>query len=82
MTAVAKNWLGFYWMPFSGLVSDGTNTLGFAWHRQALALAVGAEVSSSIQYYNEKDSNFCLNKMQMNAVLIDALGCYSLNLKN
>jgi hypothetical protein len=80
--AVAKNWLGFSWMPFSGLTNDGTNTLGFAWHRQAIGLAVGSEVASSIQYYNEKDSNFVLNKMQMNAVLIDPVGCYTLNLKN
>ena len=80
--AIAKEWVGFRWMPFSGLTDDLTNTKGFAFHRQALGLAVGSEIATTIQYYNEKDSNFVLNKMQMNAVLIDALACYTLNLKN
>ena len=80
--AVAKSWLGFTWIPFSGLVSDGTNTMCQAYHRSAAALAVGADVQSSIQYYNSKDSNFVLNKMQMEAVLIDVLAAFKCNLKN
>jgi hypothetical protein len=80
--AVAKIWLGFTWMPFSGYAVGASNTKGFAYHRSSIGLGVGADVTSSIQYYNEKDSNFVLNKMQMNAALIDALGCFSLNLKN
>ena len=79
--AVAKNWLGFMWLPFSGLTVTGANTGGFAWHRNSIGLAVGADVSTSIQYYNSKDSNFVLNKMQMEAVLIDALGCFTCSLK-
>jgi hypothetical protein len=79
--AVAKKWLGFNWMPFSGLIVTGGNTGGLSWHRQALALAVGAEVQTTIQYYNNKDSHFVLNKMQMEACLIDALGCFTHSLK-
>lgn len=80
--AVAKNWLGFYWMPFSGLTASGNNTKGLAFHRSALGLAVGAEVSTSIQYYNTKDSHFVQNKMQMQAVLIDDAGIFTCNLKH
>lgn len=78
--AVAKNWLGFYWMPFSGL-TEATNTNCYAWHRMAVGLAVGTEVKSSIQYYNNKDSYFAMNKMQMNAVLIDQNACIECTLK-
>lgn len=77
----AKIWLGMYWFPFNGLTDDGTNRMGFAWHRSAVALAVGADVQSSMQYYNTKDSTFVQNKMQMNAVLIDVNGCIKCNLK-
>jgi hypothetical protein len=79
--AVAKEWLGFYWMPFSGIDTTGTNTTCYAYHRSALALAVGADVQSDIQYHNFKASNFALNKMQMNAVLIDERGCFKCSLK-
>jgi hypothetical protein len=79
--AVAKQWLGFYWMPFSGIDSSGVNTVNYAYHRQAAALAVGADVQSTIQYHNFKDSNFVLNKMQMNAVVIDDRGVVKMTLK-
>lgn len=77
----AKVWLGMYWMPFNGLVDDGTNRLGFAWHKQAVALAIGADVQSNMQYYNTKDSTFVQNKMQMNAVIIDTTAVIKCNLK-
>lgn len=79
--AVAKNWLGMYWMPFSGIDTSSTNATSYAYHRSAIGLAVGADVSSNIQYHNFKDSNFALNKMQMNAVLIDERGCIKCSLK-
>ncbi len=79
--AVAKNWLGFYWMPFAGVTDDGTNAACFSFHRSGIGLAVGAEVQTSIQYHNNKDSHFVLNKMQMQAVVIDALGVYTHSLK-
>jgi hypothetical protein len=34
-----------------------------------------------MQYHNDKDAYFVLNKMQMNATLIDANACYELSLK-
>ena len=47
----------------------------------AIAHAIGADVSSNMQYHNDKDSYFVMNKMQMNSVLIDAEGVFKMQLK-
>lgn len=80
----AKNWLGFMWFPFSGLAEAGASNVDrkcFAWHSGSIGHAIGADVSSNMQYHNDKDAYFVLNKMQMNATLIDAEGCFELQLK-
>jgi hypothetical protein len=80
----AKNWLGFMWFPFSGLKEAGASNVDrkcFAWHSSAIGHAIGTDVSSNMQYHNDKDAYFVLNKMQMNATLIDANACYELQLK-
>ncbi len=77
----AKRWLGFMWFPFSGLDDDGTNRKCFAWHADSVGHAIGADVSSNMQYHNDKDAYFVLNKMQMNAALIDANGVFECSLK-
>jgi len=85
----AKNWLGFMWFPHSGLTGmNGSGAAGtthrecFAYHADALAHAIGADISSNMQYHNDKDSYFVLNKMQMNSVLIDVEGVFEMELKN
>ena len=80
----AKRWLSFMWVPFSGLKQGGAadRTEAYAYHKNAAAHAIGADVSSNMQYYNERDSTFALNKMQMGACLIDQEGVYKLDLKN
>lgn len=77
----AKRWLSFLWMPFSGLTDDGSNRMALAYHRTAIGHAIGADVQSTMQFHNDYDSWFVNNKMQMNAVLIDTLGCFKCNLK-
>lgn len=79
----AKNWLGFTWFPFSGLdsVNSDANRKCFAWHSSSVGHAIGTDVSSNMQYHNDKDAYFVLNKMQMNATLIDANACFELILK-
>ena len=79
----AKNWLGFMWFPFSGLdsINSDADRKCFAWHSSSVGHAIGADVSSNMQYHNDKDAYFILNKMQMNATLIDANGCFELQLK-
>lgn len=85
----AKNWLGFTWFAHGGLTGlNGSGAAGtthrecFAYHSDALAHAIGADVSSNMQYHNDKDSYFVMNKMQMNAVLIDEEGVFEMELKN
>ena len=86
----AKNWLGFMWFPHSGLSeTDGSGNLSagggfrncYAWHADACGHAIGADISSNMQFHNDKDSYFVLNKMQMNSCLIDAEGVFELELK-
>jgi hypothetical protein len=79
----AKNWLSFMWIPHSGLSSAGVadvDRVALSWHRSAIGHAIGDDVSSNMQYYNIHDSWFVLNKMQMNACLIDATGCFTSDL--
>jgi hypothetical protein len=80
----AKQWLGFTWFPHSGLDEAGSSNVDrvcFAYHGDAVAHAIGADVTSNMQYHNDKDSYFVLNKMQMNSVLIDAEGVFKMQLK-
>ena len=85
----AKRWLGFMWFPHSGLNGkNGSGAAGtthkecYAYHSDAIAHAIGADITSNMQYHNDKDSYFVLNKMQQNSVLIDAEGVFELELKN
>ncbi len=89
MGMTAKNWLGFTWFAHGGLTGlNGSGAAGtthrecFAYHSDAVAHAIGADVSSNMQYHNDKDSYFVMNKMQMNAVLIDEEGVFEMELKN
>lgn len=80
-STTAKEWLSFIWFPHSGLnvPSAGQHT-GLAYHRSAVGHAIGADVQTTMAFHNDKDAWFVNNKMQMNAVLIDANGCFSLDL--
>ena len=75
---MAKKWMSFMIFPHSGVLNDGTDDLGFAYHRNSAGHAIGKDVSTNIQYYNTHDSHFVMHKMQMGAVLIDENGCYRL----
>jgi hypothetical protein len=79
----AKQWLGFTWFPHSGLdeANAGADRVAFAYHSDALGHAIGSDVSSNMQYHNDKDAYFVLNKMQMKSALIDAEGVFKLTLK-
>jgi hypothetical protein len=77
----AKEWLSFIWFPHSGMnVPTAGQHTGLAYHRSSIGHAIGADVSTTIAFHNDKDSWFVNNKMQMNAVLIDTLGCFSCDL--
>jgi hypothetical protein len=75
---VAKRWLGFLWFPFTGLGDGaggaGVDTRCIAYHRSAIGLAVGKEVSTKVDWVAERSANLITSKMQMGAVNIDELG--------
>jgi hypothetical protein len=77
----AKRWLGFLWFPHSGMTTSGANKIDLLYHSSSIGHAIGADVQTSMQYHNDYDSFFALNKMQMEAVLIDLNGCIKATVK-
>lgn len=73
---VARRWLGFMWMTFSGLDIATNIRKNFAFHRSAVGLASGAEVSTELNYVPEKAAHLATSMMSQGTVLIDANGVY------
>lgn len=73
---VAKRWMGFMWMTFSGLPVASNIRKNFAYHRSAIGLASGAEVSTELNYVPEKAAHLATSMMSQGAVLIDGTGVY------
>lgn len=73
---VAKRWMGFMFMTFSGLPVASNIRKNFAYHRSGLGLASGAEVSTELNYVPEKAAHLATSMMSQGAVLIDGTGVY------
>jgi len=73
---VARRWMGFMWMTFSGLPVATNIRRNFAFHRSAIGLASGAEVSTELNYIPEKAAHLATSMMSQGAVLIDNTGVY------
>jgi hypothetical protein len=73
---VARRWMGFMWMTFSGLPVATNIRRNFAYHRSAIGLASGAEVSTELNYIPEKAAHLATSMMSQGAVLIDTTGVY------
>ena len=76
----AKRWMSIMWMPWSGY-ARATNTTNFIFHRSAIGHAIGQDVNSSITYEGTRAAWWALNKMQMNACVIDGNGIVKSSLK-
>lgn len=73
--AQAKNWLGFMWMPFTGLPLDGSSDAKqYAYHRSAVGHAIGAEISADITWQGTKQAHLSVYSMSQGCALIDAVG--------
>ena len=70
----AKRWLGFTMFAFSGLDVASSIRKTFAYHRSSIGHAIGADVELDVTWQGTKQAHLFVNKMQMNAVLIDANG--------
>lgn len=75
----AKNWLGYTWMTFSGLPKSGSDRKCFLYHRSSIGFAVGADVTTEVNYIPEKVSNLVTSMLSQGAVLIDADGIYEVS---
>lgn len=73
---VAKRWMGFMFMTFSGLPVASNIRKNYAYHRRGLGLASGAEVSTELNYIPEKAATLATSMMSQGAVLIDGTAVY------
>jgi Phage capsid protein len=74
---VAKQWLGFTFFTHSGLPIIPTNIRkNFAYHKNAVGHASGADVTTELNYIPEKVAHLGTSYMSQGAVLIDNTGVY------
>lgn len=76
----AKFWYTFTWFPFSGLTRAGGNTKCLFYHMTSVGHAIAAETTSEMAYHNDHASWFINNMMSQGACLIDADGCYAVDI--
>jgi hypothetical protein len=69
-----KAWLGMWWMMFTGLPLDGDVRNNFMFHGDAVAQAIGADVTTDITWHGDRAAHFVNSMMSMGAGLIDAKG--------
>lgn len=77
----AIRWLNMIWYPHSGVEVSGANRICYGYHSSSVGHAIGADISTDINFIAERDSNLVTNKMQMQAVLIDEEGCIKMTVK-
>lgn len=70
----AKMWMTFMWFQHSGLPEASNIRKTFAYHRNAIGHAIGADVSSEINYVPTRVAHLATSMMSMGSVLIDAIG--------
>lgn len=71
----AKNWLGTYWMPFSGLTLSADDIRSCYWyHKTTVGHASGADVTTDITWHGDRAAHFINNMMSQGAKMIDDTG--------
>jgi len=74
---IAKAWMGFMFFPFSGLANGAggaTEARNMAYHKNAVGVAVGAEISSDVTWQGKEQAWLIVYSMSQGAVTIDAQG--------
>lgn len=69
----AKMWMSFMWFQFSGLPVTSNIWKTFAWHRRAIGHAIGADVTSEMNYIPEKVATLATSMMSQGSILIDTI---------
>ena len=70
----AKRWMTFMWFTHSGLPVASNIRKTFAYHRNSVGHAIGADVTSEINYVPTRVAHLATSMMSMGSVLIDATG--------
>ena len=71
----ARTWLGIHWLMHTGLpLANVDDRTCFVWHRSALGLAIGANVTTDVSWHGDRAAHFVNSYMSMGACLIDANG--------
>lgn len=71
---VAKQWLSFTFIGFTGLpagAGGATETRAIAFHRNSTGFGVGQEVQTSVDWIPERAANLITSSMSQGAVVID-----------
>lgn len=72
--AQVKQWLGIYWMMFTGLPKTGNIRSNFMFHGDSVGVAWGLDVTSDITWHGDRAAHFVNNMMSQGACLIDDTG--------
>lgn len=76
-----RNFMGVKWTNHQGIVGAGTATAkGFAWHRNAIGYALGADITADVTWQGTKQSFWVVNKFSGGAKLIDDTGAIELTI--
>ena len=70
----ARRWMGYIWMPHSGLTSASNVRQNLAYHRAALGWAYGMDVATDITWHGDRAAHWVNNMMKGGAKLIDDIG--------
>lgn len=70
---------GFKVIKHTGLPKATVNRTCFAFNKQALGIAVGQDLTTTIKEVPMKDGFLALSKVSMGAVIIDQAGIYKIN---
>ena len=73
---VARRWLGFMFFTHSGLEITGSVRNTYFYHKSAIGMASGAEVSTNFDWVPQKHAHLSTSAMSQGAVIIDNTGLY------
>ena len=85
MTGTLDYWMGFHWHIIEsrsegGLTIDGNDVRSsYAWHKSAVGLATGIDITTSVDWIANKTSWLCNGMMKCGAAIRDTAGLIEIN---
>lgn len=72
----AKRWMSFIIFPYTGFSVASNIRDQYAWHRSAVGLGVGQDITTDVNYIAEKVSHLYTSCVSLGSVIIDNQGLY------